>query len=42
MSPWLVKEMAHRGFTRSETEAALKHLVDRKLLDTTSRGVRLS
>jgi Cft2 family RNA processing exonuclease len=41
-APWLVKEMAHRGFTRSETEAALKHLVDHKLLDTTSRGVRLS
>ena len=41
-APWLVKEMARRGFTRSETEAALSHLVDLKLLDTTSKGVRLS
>jgi DNA ligase-1 len=41
-APWLVKEMARRGFTRSETEAALSHLVDLKLLDATSKGVRLS
>ena len=41
-SPWLVKEMARRGFTRSETEAALTHLVDRRVLELTSSGVRLT
>ncbi len=41
-SPWLVKEMARKGFTRSETEAALTHLVDRRVLELTSSGVRLT
>lgn len=41
-SPWLVKEMARRGFTRSETEAALTHLVDRRVLELTASGVRLT
>ena len=41
-SPWLVKEMARRGFTRSETEAALAYLVDRRVLELTASGVRLT
>jgi Cft2 family RNA processing exonuclease len=41
-SPWLVKEMARRGFTRSETEAALKHLIDRSVVEPTPTGVRLA
>jgi Cft2 family RNA processing exonuclease len=41
-SPWLVKEMARRGFTRSETEAALAHLVDRRVLELTASGIRLT
>ena len=41
-SPWLVKEMARRGFTRSETEAALDHLVGRRVLELTPSGVRLT
>jgi Cft2 family RNA processing exonuclease len=40
--PWLIKEMARRGFTRGETVDALKHLVDRKVLESTSGGVRLN
>jgi Cft2 family RNA processing exonuclease len=40
--PWLIKEMARRGFTRGETEDAVKHLVDRKILEPTSGGVRLN
>ena len=41
-SPWLVKEMARKGFTRSETEGALAHLVDRRVLELTTSGVRLT
>jgi len=41
-SPWLVKEMARRGFTRGETEAALKYLLDRSVLEATPMGVRLA
>lgn len=41
-SPWLVKEMARRGFTRSETEAALKHLIDRSVVEPTPTGVSLA
>lgn len=41
-SPWLVKEMARRGFTRSETEAALQHLVEREVLQSTPSGVTLN
>ena len=40
-SPWLVKEMAKRGFTRSETEAALHYLKERGVLVATSNGVKL-
>jgi hypothetical protein len=40
-SPWLVREMAKRGFTRSETEAALSYLQERGVLEATPRGVRL-
>ncbi len=40
-SPWLVKEMAKRGFTRSETEAALRYLKERGVLTPTSNGVKL-
>jgi len=41
-SPWLIKEMAKKGFTRGETGAALQHLVERKILETTLSGVRLN
>jgi Cft2 family RNA processing exonuclease len=41
-SPWLVKEMARRGFTRSETETALRHIIERKIVEQTLTGVRLS
>jgi len=41
-SPWLVREMARRGFTRGETEAALQHLVERGVLTPTESGVKLS
>ena len=41
-SPWLVKEMSRRGFTRSETEAALKHLIDRSVVEQTPTGVSLA
>ena len=41
-SPWLVKEMARKGFTRGETESAVEHLVDRSILETTQSGVRLN
>jgi putative mRNA 3-end processing factor len=41
-SPWLVREMARGGFTRSETEAAILRLVDRSVLETTERGVKLT
>ncbi len=40
-SPWLVKEMSKRGFTRSETEAALQYLMERGVLAATSNGVKL-
>jgi len=40
--PWLVKEMSRRGFTRSETEAALKHLIDRSVVEQTPTGVSLA
>lgn len=40
-SPWLVREMARRGFTRSETEAALQRLVERGILAQAESGVRL-
>ena len=41
-SPWLVKEMARKGFTRNETESALKFLVDRKILEATQSGIRIN
>lgn len=41
-SPWLVKEMARRGFTRSETEAAIKYLLGRNVLSATPSGVKLA
>jgi hypothetical protein len=41
-SPWLVKEMARRGFTRSETEVALRHLIERNVVEQSSTGVKLS
>jgi Cft2 family RNA processing exonuclease len=41
-SPWLMKEMARRGFTRGETEAALRHLLERKVFIETSSGVKLA
>ena len=40
--PWMVREMARRGFSKGETEAALKHLVDVGVFEPTSTGVRLS
>jgi hypothetical protein len=40
--PWMVREMARRGFSKGETEAALKHLIDVGALESTSNGVRLS
>jgi Cft2 family RNA processing exonuclease len=40
--PWMVREMARRGFSKGETEAALRHLVDVGVLEPTSTGVRLS
>ncbi|MCW4036253.1 MAG: MBL fold metallo-hydrolase [Candidatus Bathyarchaeota archaeon] len=41
-SPWLVREMAKRGFTRGETEAALRYLVERRVLMDTQMGVKLA
>ena len=41
-SPWLIKEMSKKGFTQSETGAALQYLVERKILETTLSGVRLN
>jgi hypothetical protein len=38
---WLVKEMARRGFTRSETEVALKQLLKKNIIEMTSIGVKL-
>jgi len=40
-NPWLVREMARRGFTRSETETALQRLIDHGLLAPTESGVEL-
>jgi Cft2 family RNA processing exonuclease len=40
--PWMVREMARRGFSKGETEAALRHLVDVGVLEPTSTGVMLS
>ncbi|KON31236.1 hypothetical protein AC482_01420 [miscellaneous Crenarchaeota group-15 archaeon DG-45] len=40
-SPWLVREMARLGFTRSETETALDHLIERGILTQAESGVRL-
>jgi len=40
--PWMVREMARRGFSKGETEAALRHLIEVGILETTSTGVRLS
>jgi len=42
MTPWLVKEMARRGFGRSETEAALQHLIELELLAQDEQGFRLA
>ncbi len=39
---WLVKEMARKGFTRSETEAALEYLLERKVLTGGESGVALN
>ena len=40
-SPWLVREVARRGFTRSETEVALQLLIERGILTTAGSGVKL-
>jgi hypothetical protein len=40
--PWMVREMARRGFSKGETEAALRYLVDVGVLEPTSNGVMLS
>jgi Cft2 family RNA processing exonuclease len=40
--PWMVREMARRGFSKGETEAALRHLLDVGILEPTATGVRLS
>jgi hypothetical protein len=40
--PWMVREMARRGFSKGETEAALKHLIDVGVFESTSTGVQLS
>jgi hypothetical protein len=37
-----VKEMARRGFTRSETEVALRHIIERNVVEQTPTGVKLS
>ncbi|UCH57553.1 MAG: hypothetical protein JSV18_01125 [Candidatus Bathyarchaeota archaeon] len=39
--PWLVREMARKGFTRGETEAALRRLLELGVLENTPTGVRL-
>jgi hypothetical protein len=38
----MVREMARRGFSKGETEAALKHLLEVGVLEATSNGVILS
>ena len=40
--PWMVREMARRGFSKGETEAALEHLIGVGVLEATSNGVQLS
>ena len=40
-SQWLVKEMARRGFTRTETEAALQRLIEHDILTPTKSGIKL-
>jgi Cft2 family RNA processing exonuclease len=40
--PWMVREMARRGFSKGETEAALRHLIEVRVLKATSNGVSLS
>ena len=40
-TPWLVREMARRGFTRGEAEAALRHLIERDLLAHAGSGIKL-
>lgn len=39
--PWMVREMARKGFSKGETETALRHLIDVGVLETTSAGVKL-
>jgi hypothetical protein len=39
--PWLMKEMAKRGFKRTETEIAIKNLKTKNFLDTTQNAVIL-
>jgi Cft2 family RNA processing exonuclease len=40
-SPWLVREMARRGFNRRETETALQRLLENGLLVPSKSGVKL-
>jgi hypothetical protein len=40
-SPWLVKEMGRRGFTRTETEVALQLLIERGILTSAKSGIKL-
>ena len=40
--PWMVREMARRGFSKGETEAALINLFEVGVLEPTATGVRLS
>jgi DNA ligase-1 len=40
--PWMVREMARRGFSKGETEAAMKHLINVGVFELTSNGVKLS
>ena len=40
-APWLVKEMARWGFTRSETEDAIERLIEGGILASAGSGVKL-
>ncbi len=40
--PWLMKEMARRGFTRKETEEAMRRLVEEGILEPEGSEMKLS
>ncbi len=41
-NPWLVREMARRGFTRGETETALQRLIENGLILSVGSSVKLT